>query len=118
MYKNKIKTSSIVLLISIFFFSACTSEKNRESTEIKVLTVKTESAKKMTFTDNLEFSGTVFPNKEANIGASLPGKVEKIFFQPGDYVKQGSVVVQMSAEMMILSEIEYTTLQKDFNRVT
>lgn len=118
MYKNRIKTGSIILLISVFFISACTQEKKEESTETKALMVKTESAKKMTFAENLEFPGTIFPNKEANIGASMPGKVEKIFFQPGDYVKQGSIVVQMSAEMMILSEIEFTTLQKDFNRVT
>ncbi|MDD2345492.1 MAG: efflux RND transporter periplasmic adaptor subunit [Bacteroidales bacterium] len=118
MYKNRIKTGSIILLISVFFISACTQEKKEESTETKALMVKTESAKKMTFAENLEFPGTIFPNKEANIGASMPGKVEKIFFQPGDYVKQGAIVVQMSTEMMILSEIEYTTLQKDFNRVT
>lgn len=115
---SKTKKISIAMLILFFYLTSCTSEKETETPEVKKLTVKTESAKKMNFSDNLEFSGTVFPNKEANIGASLPGKVEKIYFQPGQFVKQGEIVVQMSAEMMILTEIEYTTLQKDFNRVT
>lgn len=115
---TKIKTFSIVMLLLSIIVSSCTSKEKTETITEKALTVKTEMAKKMNFTDNLEFSGTVFPNKEANIGASLPGKVEKIYFQPGQFVKQGDIVVQMSAEMMILTEIEYTTLQKDFNRVT
>jgi len=64
------------------------------------------------------FSGTFFPNKEANLGASLPGRIEKFHYQAGAYVKEGSLLVELSAEALLQALIENQALRKDYERVS
>lgn len=109
--------TTIVLCLLIFSCNenAKTGEKEENN---EILTVKVDTVTESTYNDDLEFSGTCFANREANVGSSLPGKVEKIHYHTGQNVKQGSLLVSMSSEMLILSEVEYRTLEKDFERVS
>ncbi len=108
-----------ILLFCLSLFS-CKEKKNSGGNEEKnnILTVKVDTVTESTYSDELEFSGTCFANREANVGSSLPGKVEKIHYRPGQSIKQGALLVSMSSEMLILSEVEYKTLEKDFERVS
>ncbi len=47
----------------------------------------------------------------------MPGKVERIFVDEGSFVKKGSIIAKLSAQTLIMQEIEYKTLKKDFERV-
>ncbi|PID29990.1 MAG: efflux transporter periplasmic adaptor subunit [Candidatus Cloacimonadota bacterium] len=78
--------------------------------------VYAEKVKLISYNENLESSGTIFANKEANLGAAIPGRIEKINIEEGEFVKKGELIAQLSDETLIMQGIEYKTLQKDFER--
>jgi membrane fusion protein, multidrug efflux system len=80
--------------------------------------VKVATAQIMKFTPSIDLSGTVFPVREANLGAALPGRVEKIYFPEGSRVRKGDLLVSLSGELYTQALTEYTTIEKDFERVT
>jgi membrane fusion protein, multidrug efflux system len=108
-----------IAILSVLMYSSCGSKNNtQDNEETSGTVVRTVLAMETTYSDVFEFSGTCFANKEANIGSSIPGKVEKIHAKPGQFVREGQVIVSMSSEALILSEVEYRTLEKDFDRVS
>ncbi|MDI3526610.1 MAG: rane fusion protein multidrug efflux system [Tenuifilum sp.] len=113
------KRLTLLLSAAAIVLTSCSS-KNDEQTEkdINVPLVKTVKVEERTFNPTLTFSGTVFANKEANLGATLPGKVEKIFFEEGQSVKKGDLIVELSDEMLTQALIEHETIKKDFERVS
>lgn len=120
---RNILKSLIVLGISVLVAFSCSNKKEETDVsasegEDRLLSVEVFEAKSLVFTDTLEFAATIFPNREANLGATLPGRVEKIFYKPGQSFSEGDLLVQMSGEMLVMSEIEYTTIEKDFQRVS
>jgi membrane fusion protein, multidrug efflux system len=108
----------LFILPAIVAAYSCSERKGNEDSAQSEMIVQTIEAQKTEYRDVLEFSGTFFANKEANVGSSIPGKVEKIHYRPGQYVNKGSLLVSMSTELLILSEVEYLTLEKDFERVS
>ncbi len=70
------------------------------------------------FTPELDYSGTAFANKEANLGTAIPGRVEKIHYQIGDKVKKGDLIVELSSELYVQALIERNAIQKDYERVS
>ena len=106
-------TAAAVMLAS------CSSNKQEQAqSELNVPLVSTIRVEERTFNPVLTFTGTVFAYKEANLGATLPGKVEKIYFEEGQMVKKGDLIVELSDEMLTQAMIEHETIKKDFERVS
>ncbi len=111
----------VLLIVSVLIvFSGCKKmqaneeQKNNENESVVVGTIKPEV---QSFSPVLSFSGTVYPNKEANLGATFPGKVEKIYFEEGANVKEDNILVELSGELLIQAQIENNALKKDFERL-
>jgi membrane fusion protein, multidrug efflux system len=85
------------------------------SDKIPVKVVKTESRQ---YSPYLELSGTAFADQEANLGAVLPGRVEKIYFPAGSRVKKGDLLVSLSGELYTQSLIAFQNVEKDYERVS
>jgi membrane fusion protein, multidrug efflux system len=111
---------SLIIILITLMISACSNPKEQQQDQASKgkLPVNVHIAMASSFSNRLEFSGTCFANREANVGSSVPGKVEKIHYRPGQFVKQGALLVSMSSEMLVLSEVEFKTLEKDFERVS
>jgi membrane fusion protein (multidrug efflux system) len=90
-----------------------TKPEQAEKTPVKVV-----KAEKMSFTHSIDLSGTVFSVKEANLGAALPGRVEKIYFAEGSKVKKGDLLVSLSGELYAQALTQHASAEKDFERVT
>lgn len=86
-----------------------------DNEKIPVNVVKSESRQ---YVPSIELSGTAYADKEANLGAALPGRVEKVFFPEGSQVKKGDLLVSMSGELYTQALVEYGTIEKDFERVS
>ncbi|MCX7697466.1 MAG: efflux RND transporter periplasmic adaptor subunit [Bacteroidales bacterium] len=117
------KTPKLICFFSLLFllFLGCkrddkNDKKNSEREDIILVDVVNPTLQK--YAAVREYQGVFKPYKEANVGSSIPGKVEKIFVLEGDYVKEGEIIARMSSEMLIQAEIEYMTLKKDFDRVS
>lgn len=111
---------NILLFIFSVILAASCGQKNNNKTidEEEKPVVKIITAEEVKFNDTFEFTGTCYANREANVGSSLPGKVEKIHYRTGKSVRKGDLLVSMSSEMLILAEVEYRTLEKDYDRVS
>jgi membrane fusion protein (multidrug efflux system) len=111
------KTKSIFLAFIVLAL-ACTEQKNEtKQSEIKIPITITKSVEKE-YASTLDFSGTAFANKEANLGTAIPGRVEKVYFPEGKRVEKGELLVELSSELYMQALIERNTLQKDFERVS
>jgi membrane fusion protein (multidrug efflux system) len=108
---------NIVPMLVLVLFGCKSGGTSDELVQAEVPVVKTAMASEMPFAQRLTYPGTVFANRESNLGATLPGKVERIRFSEGDKVKQGDLVVELSDELLIQAEVENQTLRKDFARI-
>lgn len=108
----------ILPLCGLLAFTAC-QQKNTTTAkkEQKELLVSTSRSIAGTYQTSLEFDGIIKASKAANLGASLPGKVEKINYKEGDFVKKGSVIAELSGEMLTQAQVENNAIRKDFERV-
>ncbi len=96
--------------------NGCSSRQEAEL--VPPVAVTTVRAETLCYAPEMQFSGTVQANREANLGAALPGRIEKIHFAEGEQVSRGDVLCELSAEMMTRAQIEYRTVEKDFERAT
>jgi membrane fusion protein (multidrug efflux system) len=111
------KTILILVGLAIALAGCSGSTENNNKTEPTALLVTVVTAVEKSYTPTISYSGTVFANREANLGAALPGKVERIFFAEGSKVKQGDLIVELSDEMLTQAKVENQALRKDYERV-
>lgn len=114
--KNRI--TCITCLFALFLGGCSTKaieENNKTANNPTKVTVYL--AEEMEYTPMLNFTGTAKANREANLGASIPGRVEKIHFAKGSYVPKGEVIAEMSDELLIQAQIELEAIRKDYERM-
>jgi len=114
---RKSKTACTIF-IALLLFSCNRESAKEENSKDEIIAVNTTTAKKQEFQHELSYAGTIKPFKEANLGTSLPGRVEKIYYPKGSYVQKGNLLVKLSGELATLAMIEYETIKKDFERVS
>ncbi len=115
MKKNLLLILSIVMLV----VTGCDNKENApEKKTTKIPDVKSEIAQKYNYDPVLEFSGTMMPNREANLGSALPGRVEKCFYPVNSEVKSGEMLVELSGELLQQAIAENNAIKKDFDRVS
>ena len=115
MKKNKSITISTILA-ALLMLTAC-SHKETEKAADNSIVISTSIAIDSTYIPVLENTGSIFASQEANLGSSLPGRVERILVPEGGHVQKGQLIVEMSDELMLQAQIEYETLLKDLGRV-
>ena len=93
--------------------SAVVLPSENATTPVKVVTAETHR-----YTPYVNLSGNAFADREANLGAALPGRVEKIYFPAGSRVKKGDLLVSLSGELYTQALVEFNTIEKDFERVS
>jgi len=114
---GKVKIYILIAGVMIALMLTACTDKEVAIQKQELTNVKAEVVIESEFTPELEFSGTVSPFREANLGTALPGRVEKVYFQEGDIVQQGDLIVELSDELLQQAEIEYKTYEKDYNRM-
>lgn len=113
--KNKlIPVAALLVMVS------CSEQKQATVSQDKseIIPVKVAKAGAKEFTPSLDLSGTAFADREANLGAALPGRVEKIYFPEGASVKKGDLLVSLSGELYTQTLVEFKTIEKDYERVS
>ena len=110
------KNIFLFLLLALMIFGC--AQKTETAAENELASVTTTKAELKMYQPERHFSGALTAHKEANLGPVLPGRVEKIYFQEGDKVKKGDLLVEMSGELLTQAQIEYETYKKDFERMS
>jgi membrane fusion protein (multidrug efflux system) len=113
------KTFVFITIIAAFIFISCNNKDktNIVSEDDAILQVEVYTVSKQDIPNTLVYLGSFIPFKEATLGTTVPGRIEKIFVNEGSTVKQGQTLVQMSSEMLLQAQAEYEALKKDYQRV-
>jgi len=113
---KKLIFSLAILIVMV----SCNNSKTIDTmaSEKSAVPVHVASSSLREYSPSLDLSGTVYADREANLGAALPGRVEKIYFPEGARVKKGDILVSLSGELYASALVEYNTLQKDYDRVS
>lgn len=110
--------SQYVLVIIVTIGIVGCNDKNIVNKTQPKVAISTVTAVDSLYNTVLSFSGTVSPNKEANLGSIIPGKVDRILIPEGGSVHEGDLIAVMSDELLAQSNIEYQAVKKDFERIT
>jgi len=92
----------ILLLALLFMFAGCTKdETSNKNIKKRAIIVKVKKVERGTLSKSLNYKGSVYPWKKANILPDTVGRILKIYKKPGDIVKKGD----------LLAELDTTTLK-------
>ncbi len=108
----------LLVVVATIFYVGCTDQKQNNDQETNRIPVSISKSIEKKYTPALTFSGTAFANREANLGTAIPGRVEKIYFDEGQKVNKGDLLVELSSELYMQALIERNALKKDFDRVS
>jgi membrane fusion protein (multidrug efflux system) len=115
---NKL-THLSALVMGMLLISSCGQEEEQTQQQAQGREqVTTVRAEKRRYHPRLTYGGTLYAYREANLGTTLPGRVEKIHYEEGRTVSEGSLLVELSSELYAQALAEKNTLEKDFNRVS
>lgn len=104
-------------VLSVSWITGCRSSNTIPQKDQASIRVKTIVVTEGEISPVNEYSGTVKAFREANVGATLPGKVEKYYVREGDFVKKGDLLAEMSGELYTQAEAKRIAVSKDFERV-
>ncbi len=93
-----------ILSLLLVLLAGCSESQNKKQTNESTrnpVKVKVQKPEQGTLTKTLDYKGTVFPWKRANIGPDISGRIHKIYKKQGDTVKKGE----------LLAELDSTTLK-------
>ncbi len=127
------KTKNIlsVLLINIaiiLFVSGCGGDDNKTSSKSieeiqreEGIPVVVEVVKKKPFAKQMSFFGTLEGIKQTVVGAMIGGRIEKINFRPGSYVRKGDVIIEFPedspASQYQQAKAAYEVSRKNYERI-
>jgi len=115
------KTIAHIVIPALFlmagFLQSCTTDSATDDSIAEIPGVSTALAREISHEPEIRLSGTVFANREANLGAGFPGRVEKLHYPEGTHVQKGQLLAELSGEMLAQAKAEFLTLEKDYERV-
>lgn len=107
-------TLLIVMLICVLNIN-CSNKKTQQ--EINIVPVEVATVKFHSFDRILHFTGNIDAWKKSDLGAQIPGKVQKIYVDAGDRVQKGDLLVQMEDAQLIQARVQYELAKKDYERM-
>jgi membrane fusion protein (multidrug efflux system) len=98
----------LFLLVGLVIYIQWPQEEQTKDDFQRVVSVKVTTAKLAEFKDSIEAIGTARANEQVYITSKYSDLVEKIFFNDGQLVKQGDVLVRLNnqEELAKVSELE------------
>ena len=119
-----ISTIIILLIIGVYVFIT-PSGNPKEPTKPRqqgprAVIVKVTKPQKRTINDGIRSVGTLYPDKEVDIASETTGKIIKILFEEGSFVKEGQLLVKIDDSDLVAqlrrSEHTHKMLEDRLNR--
>lgn len=110
---QKFITSVMVSVYLLFFVVLCGCRdgntdilNNLESKLNDEASVKVERVMIGDIADLIITTGTIFPEKESKVGPKLSGRVEKVYVEEGDTIREGEILVKIEQTEFLIAEKE------------
>ena len=119
-------TLTSIFLIFLFLIQAC-GEKSKETNStdktnyVDTISVEAQEVKLNELSLSKTFSGTLEGEDQANIIAKIPERIMKINIKVGDYVKSGSILIELdkggASSQFYQAQASFLNAQKNFDRM-
>ena len=116
----------LIILIAVITWVLIGNKKTLEKEEllseskIEVIPVMVDEITRIDLRERFTFSGILKPEEELIVISQTQGEVKEVHYELGDYVKKGSLIVQVDNEMLMaqfkLAEANYEKAKKDIER--
>ena len=91
-----------------------TSQKNAQNDTI---TIRVAEVHEQAVAQIFEYTAVVRAEATNNIAPTIPGRIDKIFVEVGDFVSVGQKLVQMDATQLRQAKTQLDNLKENFNRL-
>ena len=93
---NTIKklTAVLLILVTVVVVSSC-GKSEKTSSEVSATNVTVTEVKKQTIEDTVTYTGEIKASEYTSVSAKVSGTAKSIFFEVGEYVKEGDVLLQI-----------------------
>jgi len=114
---------SVQLLSVIFLFASilasCTGPSNeiKQVTSDEIIDVKVTTVHKQKVEQLYEYTAMVQANAVNHIAPTIPGRIDAINVEVGDYVKKVDKLVQMDASNLNQAKVQLDNLEVTFKRI-
>ena len=122
MKKQKILNSVSTILLFILVLTGCNRKGKIKEEESKITYagsnyVKVAPVERKTIYTYLEYSGTLFSEKSADIAPDLSERIIKYKVQKGDFVKKGNVLAIMDSTQFLQAKAQFESAKKSYIRM-
>ncbi len=110
--------NTLILSLVLAAFITCSKEETTERSQDwvrKAVPVKVATASSQTFLSTLSYNGSLLAIQTARIIPEIPGKIEELYVQIGDFVPVGRKLVQMDISTM---QLQYKQAQAGLSVAT
>ena len=115
-----------VILLSALLISGCSStmekpavsnQPDSSSFDMNVIPVKTMVLAKTRISRTIDYTATILPFEEVNMAPSSPGRVDRIYVEVGDRIKNGEDLFLMDRTQLYQMKLQLSNLEKDLSRL-
>ena len=96
------------------------AEGQLSESSVEILPVHVEKIIRKNINEQYVFSGILKPVKELMVISQTQGKVEDVYYEFGDYVKNGTIIIKVDSELLgaqfKVTEANYNKAKKDIER--
>lgn len=109
----------VIPLITLALLMSCSGEKKDTATEThdEKVKVKIEQVSAQDVDQIADFTATVEANIKNNIAPQSPVRIEKLFAEVGDHVKEGQLLVKMDANNLKQAKVQLENQEVEFKRI-
>lgn len=112
-----LKKMPLMIFLALFTTLVQCSTKRPTPQQFAAVPVDVTSVQHITIQRTIQVTGEIEPWKKSNLGAQIPGKVQKIYVDAGDRVQKGQLLVQMEDAQLIQARVQYELARKDYERM-
>jgi RND family efflux transporter MFP subunit len=114
------------ILIAGLLLSGCSSKTKTTATansdpapaaEKAVIPVKVSTLAKTKIARTIDYTATILPFEEVNMAPSTPGRIDRIYVEPGDKVRKNDELFLMDRTQLYQLKLQLSSLTKDLSRL-
>ena len=107
---------AVVLIVCYRIFDNIQTERERAErmSRVQAVAVVTARPERRTIVPDLEFSGSLDPEWQADVAAKVDGRVERVYVNEGDRVTKGQVLAELEQRDTDASLLEARGRRKPF----
>lgn len=114
--KNKLSSFVVVVILIQMVLTGCFAEKEAVNVQDAIIKpVEVVEVKNNEYVDEISVSGNIKPSKTVKLAFKIPGVIEKINFEEGNFVNEGDLIANLDSYQYRLNAIaaqsNYESLQ-------